>query len=336
MFPSDHAENSPATTGHAGDFMENILAAMRAKDFAEGACCDIPECPIAPRELPPGTQLHGYFLERVLGAGGFGVTYLAHEEGLQRKVVIKEHFPESICHREARTHKVRLVDEENRHAYNWAMEGFLREQRLLSSIRHPHIVRVFTGFEANDTAYYVTEYIEGMSLGALAQDYARQGKRITQAELYGLLVRLLDALDYLHGRQMLHRDIKPDNILVNGRGLPVLIDFGAAHERHEADLVQAVETPGFTPSEQVTGCGEVGAWTDIYALGATPYYLLTGTMLAPCRQRELFDPALPLAQREELREHYHPQLLASIDRAVRPQAAQRYRDAAEWMAALRR
>ena len=135
----------------------------------------------------------------------------------------------------------------------------------------------------------------------------------------------------LHSRKLLHRDIKPDNILIARNGLPVIIDFGAAREAYGDISNNIVETPGFSPSEQSQPNGNMGPWTDLYALGATLYYILTGNCLPACRQRELFDTADPLATNEQLLQHYNPSLLATIDRALAPLPEHRYQNVTEWM-----
>ena len=329
----------------AGDFMEGILAAAREESvqfdsaplsLVSGmnppAAEEVIECPIAPKELPPGTLLHGYRVQRTIGSGGFGVTYLAQESLLNRRVVVKESFPDSLCYREEGTLDVCLNDPETgQEGYNWALSNFLREVRLLATLDHPCIAKIYSYFEEHHTAYYVVEFINGISLDKLAAQHAAMGTPIPQSSLFGLMVRLLDALDYLHSRQLLHRDIKPDNILITRAGLPVIIDFGAAREAY-GDLGNSiVETPGFSPTEQSTPNGNMGPWTDIYALGATLYYTLTGTCLPACRQRDIFDTADPLATNEALRATYNPALLATIDRATAPAPTQRYQSIAEWM-----
>lgn len=329
----------------AGDFMEGILAAARQEPvlldsapipaLTPEAPEEIIDCPIAPKELPDGTLLHGYRVQRTIGSGGFGVTYLAQESLLNRRVVIKENFPDSLCYREEGTLDVCMHDPASgQEGFNWALSNFLREVRLLATLDHPCIAKVYSYFEEHRTAYYVVEFINGISLDKLAAQHAELGRPIPQSSLFGLMIRLLDALDYLHSHQLLHRDIKPDNILITRAGLPVIIDFGAAREAH-GDLGNSiVETPGFSPSEQSDPKGHMGPWTDIYALGATLYYILTGTCLPACRQREIFDTAEPLAANPALLAHYNPTLLASIDRAIMPTPAQRYQSVAEWMQAL--
>ncbi len=311
--------------------VEDILASVRAKARLQR---HHHPCPIAPRELPPGTRLQGYRLLRVLGQGGFGVTYLAEDEARGHRVVVKENFPEYLCHRESGSLHVQLADEERRPAYEAACRSFLRECRLLADIAHPHIVRAHHSFEAYNTAYHVTEYIDGISLGDWAQDRALRGRRPTQDELISTLMPLLDALSYLHQRELLHRDIKPDNILMEPSGKPVLIDFGAAHELRSTRPAHVVKSPGFSPTEQCTEGGNMGPWTDLYALGATFHHLITGTLLPPSHKREAADNTLPLAERKELHTHYHPQLLATIDHATRPHPADRYQRAEEWLADL--
>ncbi len=293
------------------------------------------DCPIAPRELPAGTCLNGYTLSRVLGAGGFAVTYLAIEDATGQEAVIKEHFPEYLCYRESGSLCVQVADEAMVPACEAARAGFMREHRLLSTLQHPHIPRASACFEANNTACYATEFIRGLSLSALREVYNLYGYPMQQQEVYATLVRLLDALAYLHGKGLLHRDIKPENILITREGLPMLIDFGAAHDMNSREPAYVVETPGFTPAEQSRGQGLLGPWTDIYALGATFYYLLSGKILPSGRQRELVDPAEPLVQQPRLRALYHPRLLASIDRATRPHAHERYCSVSAWFDALR-
>lgn len=290
----------------------------------------------APRELPVDHLLNGYRLLSCVGSGGFGITYLAVDELLGRRVVIKEHFPQALCERRADNLHVELQDPAAKEGLEWSYRNFLREVRLLSSLDHHNIVKIFSSFRAYNTHYYVTEYIDGQSLGALAQAHHRCASRVTQDELYGLMVRVLDALHYLHSRQILHLDIKPDNILLTCAGRPVLIDFGGAHENFGDSGAGVVETPGYSPPEQGMDGGEkLGPWSDIYAFGATLCYLLTGSSPAPGGQRLLYDNHEPLASRPALTKDYHVDLLAGIDRALSPSIDSRYRSVDEWMADLR-
>lgn len=323
---------SPVSPAPHHSFADDILAGIENQAPADPTGY---ECEIAPRELPPDTMLNGYRLVRMLGAGGFGVTYLAQENGLNRPVVIKESFPDTFCYRRSNTLDVCLNSPEtDTERYAWACANFLREARILATLDHPYIAKVYSYFEAHDTAYYVTEYIDGQALGKLAAEYATYRLSIRQDDLLGLMVRLLDALDYLHGKKLLHRDIKPDNVLITRQGFPVLIDFGAARESYGDLSANFIESPGFTPPEQLKEGGNLGPWTDLYALGATLYYTLTGTCLPPCNQRELYDTAAPLSRNSRLLSLYAPGLLQSIDKACHPSPEARYASAAEWLADL--
>lgn len=315
------------------NMMDSILEAVcqHGPDAETLATADMSACDIAPNELPPGSMIHEYEIIRTLGSGGFGITYLAKEKHLQRIVVIKESFTSSICYRKNDGSVCLYNPETEQNTCDWALSNFRREARLLANLDHPCLPKVYSYFQANGTAYYVTKFIEGPSLNKLASDYAKRGERIPQDALLGMLVRLLDTLDHMHSRHILHRDIKPDNILVDRDGMPVIIDFGAAREsRADADET-VIESKGFTPAEQLTEGSTQGPWTDLYALGATLYHTLTGKVLPSGKQRALYDTADALSANTELLQHYTPRFLASIDRAIRPNAQDRYQSVAEWM-----
>ena len=293
-------------------------------------------CDIAPKELPEDYRLTNYRVVRTLGEGGFGITYQAEDILLQRSVVIKENFISSICYRQDRTMRVCLNGDENREIYNWALTSFLREARLLASLDHPNMAKVYSCFQANNTAYYVTKFIKGPSLAGLAVDYDVHGMAIPQNALWGVMVQMLDALEYLHCKGVIHRDIKPDNILITKDGIPVLIDFGAAGEYNgNTDRAGVVQSVGFSPPEQEKDGKGMGPWTDLYALGATLYYTLTGQCLSSGRLREIYDNTPPLTAMPHLRAQYHPKLLATIQKAISPKIHDRYLSAAEWLEALR-
>lgn len=287
-------------------------------------------CP-APKELPADYIINGYRLLHSIGEGGFGVTYLAADELLHRRVVIKEHFPHSLCQRQATTCDIAYHNHVSEQEYHWALGNFLREVRLLASLDHPHIVKIYTFFEAHNTAYYVTEHVDGPSLADVALEYRKHLGHIPQQPLYSLIVHMLDALDYLHSRNILHLDIKPDNILVTRDGRPILIDMGAAIDLNEELPTTIVETPGYSPPEQCTPGGKLAPATDLYAFAATLYYLITGNAVPPSRQRELIDTLVPLSDMPHLRAKYHPRLLAGIDKALSPAMNERYANAAEWL-----
>ncbi|MBR5895765.1 MAG: serine/threonine protein kinase [Akkermansia sp.] len=291
-------------------------------------------CP-APKELPANYMINGYRLMRCIGEGGFGVTYLATDELLNRKVVIKENFPHDLCERRCGSLDVVRQSHVEQESCDWALSNFLREVRLLATLDHPNIVKIYTFFEAHNTAYYVTEYIDGKSLADVVADYKKHLNHVPQDALYSLMVRVLDALDYLHKRGVLHLDIKPDNILVTRDGRPVIIDMGAAKECWSDDSTGVVESQGYSPPEQGDGSGRLGPWTDLYAFGATLYYLLTGVAPATGRQRLLYDTLDPLASLPKLNAIYHPQLLAGIDKVLSPNIEGRYQSVAEWMNDLR-
>jgi formylglycine-generating enzyme required for sulfatase activity/serine/threonine protein kinase len=282
--------------------------------------------------LPIGTQLEEFIIERVLGSGGFGITYLARDKRLGRQVVIKENLPAQFCWRDthALTVRPRHTEGEDADNYQYSLDSFEREASTLASLDNPGIVRVLRSFEAYGTAYFVMPFVEGTALDE--QIRARQGRvqDFTEDELGGMLWRVLDALAYLHDRGIYHRDIKPGNILVTATGEPVLIDFGAARQRLSERSLTVIESAGYTPFEQLQTRGKVGPWSDIYALGGTLYKAITGDTPAKAADRIMDDPVVPLAERTDLRAQYSSRFLKSIDKAMAPKAADRFQDAGQW------
>ena len=231
--------------------------------------------------LAPGFQLHEYRIDSVLGQGGFGVTYLATDVHLNAKVAIKEYLPAELAQRST-DRSVSPQWPEDASLYQSGLDSFLVEARTLATFRHPNIVRVARFFEANRTAYMVLEYERGKPL----RQWWEKRKDMAEADLLNLLQPLLDGLGVVHAAGFLHRDIKPDNIYVRkDDGSLVLLDFGAARATvGPASAMGDVVTPCYAPLEQY-GEGEQGPWTDIYALGATLYWMITGARppAAPAR-----------------------------------------------------
>ena len=238
----------------------------------QGPAVRLPEPRQLPLALAPGFRLHEYRIEGVLGQGGFGITYLATDVHLNTLVAIKEYLPEEIAFRTG-DRSVSPNASQHRDRYREGLESFLVEARTLATFRHPAIVRVARFFEAHRTAYMVLEYEEGEAL----RSWWPAHREIGEAGLLELLLPLLDGLAAVHAAGFLHRDIKPDNIQVRAAdGRLVLLDFGSAGQTVAvAGQGAVVVTPGYAPLEQY-GFGRQGAWTDLYALGATLYWAATG------------------------------------------------------------
>ena len=208
-----------------------------------------------------------------LGAGGFGVTYLAHDTSLKRQVAIKEYLPHDWGAR-GPDGGVGPRSAAHEKDYEWGLERFLEEAQVLAGLHHAHVVQVYRVIEAWGTAYMVTEYVEG---GSLASALASDGPW-REARVLALLDALTAGLARVHAKGLIHRDIKPANVMLREDGSPVLIDFGAARQAvgGRSGLLTAVLTPGYAPFEQYNTKGRQGPWTDVYALGAVAYEALSG------------------------------------------------------------
>jgi formylglycine-generating enzyme required for sulfatase activity len=292
--------------------------------------------PLSTQALPAGTRLEEFVIEKVLGSGGFGITYLAKDARLGRSVVIKENLPVQFCFRDSASSTVRPRHSggDDADSFAWSLENFEKEAAMLASLDHPGSVRVLRSFEANGTAYFVMPFIEGTAQDEVIRRRAQKSDPFSVAEQRAVLARVLEALDYLHARGIYHRDIKPGNLLMTEGGTPVLIDFGAARQRLSERSLTVVESPGYTPFEQLQTRGKIGPWSDFYALGATLYKTITGEAPPKSTDRILEDSIEPLASRVELRGRYPESFLKSIDRALAAKPEGRYQDAREWREAV--
>ena len=242
--------------------------------------------------LAPGTRLDDLEIERVLGAGGFGVTYLARDLGLDAWRAVKEYLPQTWgTRRQDGTVGPRTgSDAED---YRWGLERFLDEARMLARFKDPHIVQVHRVFEAGGTAYMVMEYVEGRTLASVVDAEGPLG----ESRVREVLEALTAGLSSVHAAGLLHRDISPDNVMVRPDGTLVLIDFGAA--RHglgeHSGALSSVLKPGYAPLEQYPPGRGQGPWTDIYGLGALAYWALSGSRPPAATERTRSDPLRPLS-----------------------------------------
>ena len=282
--------------------------------------------------LPVGAELVGdYRIERVLGQGGFGVTYLAEQLKLGTRVAVKEYFASDVATRD-QTLTVHPLSGEHGEMFEWGKQRFLEEARTLAQFRHPSIVRVLHVFEALNTAYMVLEFESGESFHDWLDNLNRAP---TQFELDTILPALLDALQMLHERNLIHRDIAPDNVIVRPDNTPVLLDFGAARQAFAAEskTLTSIVKAGYSPPEQYqSGQDAQGPWTDVYALGATLYRAVTGSAPDAAPARQLGDIFVPSAQAAKA--SYRPGFLAAIDQALHLQPDQRPQTMAQFRSAL--
>lgn len=244
-----------------------------------------------PREthdaLAAGFRLHEFEIRGVLGLGGFGIVYLAWDHALQREVALKEYMPSALAGR--RGARVSVRSSSQGETFALGLKSFVNEARLLARFDHPSLVKVYRFWEDNGTAYMVMPYYKGRTLRQV-----RQAMAVPPAEAFcrQMLEPLLAALELLHAEDVYHRDIAPDNILIGDDGVPVLLDFGAARQViSRTQSLTAILKPNFAPLEQYADMPSMqqGPWTDVYGLGATMRYLLTGQPPLPAAARALND-----------------------------------------------
>ena len=281
--------------------------------------------PSGTHTLPVGTRLGEFEITAVLGEGGFGVVYLAHDDSLERQVALKEFMP-SFARRGAGI-AVTVQSAQNAESFEAGRRSFVNEARLLAKFDHPALVKVYRFWEGNGTAYMVMPYYRGPTLKQLL---LQRAERPDEAWLRALLAPLLDALDTLHQDHCYHRDIAPDNILMLEEGRPLLLDFGAARravgEANQAFTV--ILKQNYAPIEQyaeMPGMSQ-GPWTDLYALASVVHFAIDGTAPPPAMSRMMADPYVPLAVRHAGK--YSPAFLGAIDAALAFKPADRPQDVA--------
>ena len=285
------------------------------------------------RALPAGSMVQEYRIERMLGKGGFGITYLATNTAPRAPgavlVAIKEYFPAAIAVRQAlKVTATGAMDE--RESFRWGLDRFAEEAQILLRLHHPNIVNIQRYFPENGTAYLVMDYVEGETLAAVLARHPT----LAPERLEPLLEALADGLEHVHAAGLCHRDVKPSNIYIAANRKPVLLDFGAARQAlgDHSQAVTAIATPGYGAIEQYGMEGWLGPWTDIYGLCATAYLAVTGVKPEDARVRMLKDGLLPAINIAGPTWRGHEPLLRRIDAglAVRPEA--RPRTIAAWRA----
>ena len=218
---------------------------------------ELPNC------LPIGTRLGEFEIREVIGEGGFGIVYLAFDHSLQRTVAVKEYMPAALAAR-ASDHTVSVRSKRHAEAFGAGLRSFINEARLLAQFDHPALVKVYRFWEAHGTAYMAMRYYEGRTFKAVCRD---NPELVNEAWLKRLLQPVLGALEALYAAQILHRDVSPENIMIQPDGQPVLLDFGAARQivQDMAQSLTVILKPGFAPVEQYADDESMrqGPWTDI-------------------------------------------------------------------------
>ena len=283
------------------------------------------------KALPSGTVLREWRLEEVLGVGGFGIVYKGRGIYFDELVAIKEYFPSSISERESDATVV-PIDSDAEEVHALGLKKFVEEAKLLWNLstptRHPNIVSVRSLFEIHGTAYMVMDFEDGISLSRML----KQGRRFNERSLWGMLRPIAEGLERAHRVGVLHRDIKPPNILINEDNRPVLIDFGSARfDTAEATSTKVTfHTPPYAAIEQYVKTYPQGPWTDIYALGVVMYECVTGEKPPEVLERLHAGLGKPLA--EGRWPGYGKRFLSAIDAAMVVKPDERPQSITEWLA----
>lgn len=243
--------------------------------------------------LPPRTVIGNYKILKTLGRGGFGVAYVAWDCQLERNVVLKECFPAALCRRDE-DGTIRPLRAELDAYYQQAMVDMQREARTLAKLNHERVVRVYEVFESQGGLYYVMPWLEGGSLREKMEEAADAGLTIDAQTAMRWLDAVLEGLQYLHDKGIVHRDIKPSNIMFDEHDRPVIIDFGASVMHAATTVTQGEFSADYAAPEQISGKGAPFAGTDLFALAATAYELLSGSMPESTLRRMLKDELVPI------------------------------------------
>ena len=277
-------------------------------------------------------KLHWYEIKEILGQGGFGITYLAHDTNLDEDVAIKEFLPIELAMRES-DFSIHPLSDGHKDNYEWGLDRFIKEARTLTKFKHPSIVRVRSVFKENNTAYMVMEYEHGESL----QELLTRRKTLEEVELIKIIIPLLAGLETVHETGFIHRDIKPANIFIRQDDSPLLLDFGSARQAlgEETKTLTSLVSAGYAPFEQYySKSDEQGAFTDIYGLGATLYRAVTGIgpMDAVDRSRSILQTSKDtiVTATEIAKGKYSERFLAAIDHALMFKSEDRPQTVAEW------
>lgn len=265
----------------------------------------------------------------MLGTGGFGITYGAYDNRLERRVAIKEYFPSGLAYRDNNGTTLHLSAQSDGEAYEYGLKRFLEEGRVLAKFREPSIVRVTQFLEANGTAYLVMDYEDGEALST----HLERVVTLDETEIQDIVVPILEGLSIVHSKQFLHRDIKPSNIFLRNSGPAVLLDFGAARRalEEQSSAMTVMLTPGYAPFEQYSKGDKQGPWSDIYALGATMYHCIVGAAPTPATDRltSIYDDEPdPVAQALKIiAPRCSPVFIKTIEWMLKPHAKDRPKDA---------
>ncbi|MEP6668298.1 MAG: bifunctional serine/threonine-protein kinase/formylglycine-generating enzyme family protein [Chthoniobacter sp.] len=275
--------------------------------------------------LPVGHRFAEFRIVKVLGQGGFGITYLAQDTLLNIEVAIKELLPRDFA---TRVEGVTVVPKRpsDAESFAWAKQRFINEARILASLRHENIVHVYRFLECHGTAYMVMEFVHGQNL----LEWMGKHRKPSEQMLHAILFPLLDGLDCVHGKNVLHRDISPENILITSENRPMLLDFGAARTTvDKSKTLTGVVKPGYSPIEQYQTDSPQGPYTDIYALAGVMIHAITGGVppvsIDRCGEADWFQP---MARR--YRGKYGETFLRALDEAFRVMSGERPQSVAAW------